>query len=356
MSKEQTIQINTAVAIYDDKIDILKFILSLLVVAIHTGLFPQVLYPWLRIAVPLFFIISAYFFFSKLNGICDNSAREKIVKKFIFRNLSLYLFWLTCFFPFVIYYRKELIFSHGISGIIPMLIKMLLTGNTFTGAWYLVSTVIASWILAMVIPKISTKLLLALSIPIYVIITLTSSYSPLLANNGMVMSVLDAYRKIFGEPTLSFPVALVWMSWGKAFADGLLFRKKNQNVWLCIITAVLLYLEWRGVKILFGTYSNDCYFMLLPFCGGVFGLVLSMKGVSVPFAGDLRRCSTVIYVVHGVARTVLNHFFQQVLHLKDAPLLVFSAASLVSIFIYLLIKKLRAKKTSGIFCLLRYAY
>ena len=48
-----------------NSIDILKIILALFVVVIHSGIDKTVLAPVLRIAVPLFFIISSYFFFTK---------------------------------------------------------------------------------------------------------------------------------------------------------------------------------------------------------------------------------------------------------------------------------------------------
>ena len=37
-----------------DIFDLVKLILSIMIVAIHTSLFPTILYPWLRLAVPLF--------------------------------------------------------------------------------------------------------------------------------------------------------------------------------------------------------------------------------------------------------------------------------------------------------------
>ena len=50
----------------NDTFDILKYILSFMIIAIHTGGgYARALYPWLRIAVPLFFMISAYLLFSK---------------------------------------------------------------------------------------------------------------------------------------------------------------------------------------------------------------------------------------------------------------------------------------------------
>ncbi len=47
--------------------DLLKIVLSIMIVLIHTKILPNILYPWLRIAVPLFFVMSSYFLFSKLN-------------------------------------------------------------------------------------------------------------------------------------------------------------------------------------------------------------------------------------------------------------------------------------------------
>lgn len=45
-----------------DVLDLAKFVLAFFVVAIHTSFFPKYLYPWLRVAVPLFFIISSFVF------------------------------------------------------------------------------------------------------------------------------------------------------------------------------------------------------------------------------------------------------------------------------------------------------
>ena len=71
----------------DAKFDILKLVMSFFVVAIHMALFPEILYPWLRIAVPLFFIMTGFFFFGKLQKIQDYKAQKRAVKDFALRNL-----------------------------------------------------------------------------------------------------------------------------------------------------------------------------------------------------------------------------------------------------------------------------
>ena len=63
-----------------DILDLTKIVLAFMVVAIHSFLFPEQLYPWLRLAVPLFFIISSFLLFKRMNNRSENEKKE-IVKK-----------------------------------------------------------------------------------------------------------------------------------------------------------------------------------------------------------------------------------------------------------------------------------
>lgn len=83
---------------YDAKYDLIKFVLSLFVLAIHASVYPMGLFPWLRIAVPLFFMLSAYFVFSKLHS-APADQQKAILKNFVYRNLRLYLFWFVILLP-----------------------------------------------------------------------------------------------------------------------------------------------------------------------------------------------------------------------------------------------------------------
>lgn len=53
-------------------LDIAKYLSSFMIVAIHCGLYPKVFYPWLRIAVPMFFMISSYLLWNKIVSNNDN--------------------------------------------------------------------------------------------------------------------------------------------------------------------------------------------------------------------------------------------------------------------------------------------
>ena len=74
-----------------DILDLTKFILSIMIVAIHTQLLLSILYPWLRLAVPLFFTISSFLLFKKIN--INPKEESEIIKNFCRRQIKLYLFW-----------------------------------------------------------------------------------------------------------------------------------------------------------------------------------------------------------------------------------------------------------------------
>lgn len=98
-----------------DSVDAAKFVLSILVVAIHSYPFDgyAVFFnPILRTAVPLFFLISSYFFFNHHKYLSDLEERVLHIEKYVSRNLHLYLFWMLVFLMPTIRYRQW--FSNGI--------------------------------------------------------------------------------------------------------------------------------------------------------------------------------------------------------------------------------------------------
>ena len=122
--------------------DVLKFFLSLIVVTIHVNLTSQILLPWSRIAVPLFFVISSYFLFSKINLTEKYDEQKLILKKYIFRNLKLYAFWFIALLPITLYYRKW--FDAEIFVGFFKFVKAVLFQSTFRASWYIMATIIGT--------------------------------------------------------------------------------------------------------------------------------------------------------------------------------------------------------------------
>lgn len=131
-----------------DILDLTKFILALFVVATHTKLLQGVLMPWLRLAVPLFFIISSFLLFSKMNE-ANEDDKWNIIRKSCIRIMKLYLFWFIILLPYTLFMRKAWFDNGVITGCLTML-KHIVFGSTFPVSWYLAATAEATLILGLI--------------------------------------------------------------------------------------------------------------------------------------------------------------------------------------------------------------
>lgn len=339
----------------DARLDVVKCILSLFVVAIHTDLFPLVLFPWLRMAVPLFFVMTGYFLFRKLSTQTDEAARRKTVAGFVRRNAALYAFWFLCLCPLILYIRKDLIFQDSLPQSILALVKLILFGSTFTGSWYIMAGITGVLIITVLLRKVPTKALFFGASALFVILALTSSYGAFVEKIPVLSSLVAIYTGAIGQPSLTFPIAVVWLACGKCFAENCFPLKKRTYIIICVASAVLLYGEWQLVWHLTGVYKNDCYLFLLPFCFGLFGWLQSMEPVQIPDSIHFRRCSTVIYTMHGAVNRLDGAFYRRVLHI-DSPLLCFVTTCIVCAAAYAVIAALLRRTRNPIIRLLRYAY
>lgn len=81
--------------------DTLKFLLSLVVVWIHTG--NSDLWGVTKWAVPVFFVLSGFFLWTKIIAETEADGKCKAVQRWLGNNLRLYLVWTLIFLPFAIY-------------------------------------------------------------------------------------------------------------------------------------------------------------------------------------------------------------------------------------------------------------
>ena len=111
-------------------IDIVKLLMAILVIGIHTE--PFSFNFWLdkgfgictRLCVPFFFVTSAYFYWRK----------EKSAKSFLSRIVLLYVIWSVIYLPFDIPVLREMS--------IPQLLHRFLWAGNEHGLWYLCGTII----------------------------------------------------------------------------------------------------------------------------------------------------------------------------------------------------------------------
>lgn len=278
--------------------DILKFVLALGVVAIHTRFMQYYLYPWLRVSVPLFFLMSAYFLFEKMS--CykqDNVRQREIIMNFVKRNLQLYGFWFVVLLPGTLRIRQY--FSQGIVRGIITFVRTFLFDSTFVASWFIMATVIAVLIVYFASKRMSNKTMLLVSMVIYILTALRSSYYSELQNVTWISTLVSGYESIFYPGYNSFPAALYWVVCGKCFAENEIRFSMKASVIITIISGALLYAEWSFVKLLNGTYNNDCYICLIPFCTFLFSVAKQIRPFQLKGTIWLRKASVIMFALHG---------------------------------------------------------
>lgn len=297
-----------------DFLDLTKFILSAFVVAIHSSLFTEYLYPWLRIAVPLFFMISSYLFFKKVNTYEHSLDQNRILKRFAIKQLKLFAVWSVILFPIVLYVNRNR-FYEGVIGIL-RLIKSFLFGGTFAGGWFIIALIEAVAIVFFLSRKIKPIGIFIIGLLLNGVSIFKSSYLCLFGETSKISRFFDLFELFFANPVLTFFTAIIWVLMGKVFAEHKFKLNLKIHVLIAIISSALLYLEWRLLFNYTNNNTNDCYVALIPLCISLFAIIEHFKRVKIPHAKFLRKASTIMYVVHGafvsVSVFVLDRMFGNV--------------------------------------------
>lgn len=276
-----------------DMIDIAKFVGSILIFTMHcgplsdyknSGIILEVMARW---GVPFFFISSSFFLFNKnANEITEKTSIYHYIK----RISLLYLIWLICNLPNVVY--KRLYFS-DLSSIRTWLvfIKNSLLSSTFTGSWFLMSCIFSSLLVYWLSKKLKTKTILLNTFVIYLLCIFTSAYYGLLPT--AVVSSLEF---------LCFPLNIFngcfYFSMGKYICenkDNLIsfFSKKKCLIFLfafyILFVVELLFTKRIGVFL-----STDVTFSIIGI-SFFFFLFCLQSSVCIKNGIMLRKMSTIVY-------------------------------------------------------------
>lgn len=319
-----------------DVLDLTKIILAIMVVAIHTQLLPMVLYPWLRLAVPLFFIISSFLLYSKINNV-SNEEKRNILKHYVSRLLKFYLFWFVILLPVTIYVRREWFNNGMLIGILNLFIKPF-WGSTFIASWYIVATIIGTVIVDKLSEKFSDKILIPLFIIIYIVCCWTSNYQYLFGDNSSVNNVL-----LYVEPHSSFLVSLIYILFGKIISDKKLNISKKKNTMLIIVSCILLYIEWFSIYKINGNYNKDCYLLLMPTAVLIFNYIKDIN-LTLKNSKILRQFSNFTYPFHASVARIVNTCLEFGLTNKLlSGIMNFGITLTICLVSFVIIKKLEKK-------------
>ena len=335
-----------------DVIDLEKFTMSLFVAAIHInplGKYSSVLYPWIRMAVPFFFICSGFFLFSELEG---SHCPEKLFAKFGKRCVLLYLTWSVALLPIVVFLNRD---ASSLREMLLRLIGCFLLTGTFGGSWYLIALIEGSVIVYFVSKSKKMFWVLSMcSVAIYIVCCLASNYAFLL--DGRKLEVyLNNYHKIMGMPIyLSWPVSLLWICIGRAMACNIvnLQKLKKLPLLLLLIAALtLLMLEefWLSRTVMVNSRVTDSY-LCLPFVVVLLFFISVQCFQPIKRSLFLRKASTVVFCLHHSVNRILeygiNRFWPQGINVPIISLSRFILVLLVCLLITQLLVYIGKRKNS----------
>lgn len=299
-------------------VDIAKFVLSIMVVAIHVSPVSKevrsYLLPILRLAVPIFFMLSSYFLFLKIESKTCNNPRA-VLLKYVKRQSLLYFFWLIVLFVPTLLYRADTYtawFSEGVVKGVLLYLASIVFSSTFKVSWFLAAGIVAATILFF-IPK-NRILYFAIPIACFAVSCLASNYYGMLPD-CLTTLIRSLFR--FGNPYNSFPVALFWMMVGREVAIYQLnnkFELDNHTSWqlysIIILGLFALYTERAIISFADVAKTDDCYFSLPMIAIPLFILILKANTAELPegLLNFMRSTSTITYCLHATVAFLMTSY------------------------------------------------
>ena len=225
--------------------DLLKFILSLVVVWIHTG--TSDLYGLVNIAVPIFFALSGFFLFGKIGRGKHDSAT---VLNWLFKTLQLYLLWTLIYLPFaVISFRMEATPLLKASAI--WLRNVVFVGENYLSwpLWYLLGLLQAGLII-LTYEKLRLPFwgyvplaVLLYGLPYLIPLSQTSWYTLIFKSTGNGLFIGFPYMVLGGAIRYLFPAIQGWKKDNPWYKPAIALRFFSIHVYLT-------HMLWAGMLIL----------------------------------------------------------------------------------------------------------
>lgn len=320
-------------------LDIAKVIAALFVIMLHVtpfepGLLDIIFGTFGRLAVPFFYITSAFLFFSK------NPQRNNVIK-YVHRMLILYGFW------FVI--QTPIIYIEQIQGNDDKLLALcqicwnFFTYNTYSGSYFLMALII-SVPLVYFLSRRSQPLAWAIGIICYITSSLCASYH--LMTPSCIEDILNIIQIPFKDIACSFCPAILYVLFGKWAAEHQeTIIKSKSTPWLIIITLFTIGLYF--IESLFitktGTFGYEGKIMRMPFSRvlAAFPLFIFILNINIhkalPFS-QIRKLSTIMYFSHFIFVAMVYHLyyhFTVLLHMNNLMLYLFVLISSIVTFIFM---------------------
>lgn len=311
-----------------DAADAAKLVMSIMVVAIHVPPFGRwgtaAILPALRLAVPLFFMISAYLFFRRLGPGASWPEARRALARFARRTGKLYFFWFLVLLAPTAVIRDWAFMP--LPEVVASIALRIPLNATFLASWYLAASVVGLAIVVVLRYRfgVCRGALACLGLACYALALLSSCYSWLA---GPLLPFIAA-RGTFVACN-SFVVAVPWMGLGAAVAswERRGFAPPRRRLAFALgLGVAALYFEWAALHLLGVEMLQNDVLACLPLAALPAFLLLRGCDVELPRAGGMRMASTVVYCLHATLARVIA--FAAAAAGADVPGLALFAATL----------------------------
>ena len=275
-----------------DIFDISKFVLSIAIVAIHSCIWPVYIYPWVRLATPLFFVISSFLFFSR------NKENEKAgLKKFVARNLKLYFFWLI-----VLAFDTTAIkqwFSEGFINGCGQFVYNFFLGSTYHGSWFIMSLILDVVLVYLMKKIFPSGFIIFIACMVWIFITLCCNWHNVFTAGIFANSFIVDFIPQESCQFTNFGFGFIWIVLGKIFADDQNFLKNGKKILLlaCLSTFVID-MEWRELAFDSKNVCSVAFFSMPFVVAAIFAWMLSEKDLKIEHGKIFRKMSVHIFILH----------------------------------------------------------
>lgn len=288
-------------------VDIFKFFCALLVIAIHTK--PFINHFWLdagigvvtRFAVPYFFLSSAYFLFTRMEG-KDFSACKDIYLQYFVRLLRFYAIW------FILFRFYDGFFNQSCHGTLWYL-KQFVFPTDGSPLWFVAALVWGTFLVFVLNSVLRNKTVVFVISIIFLLIGY--SLSTMLNETGSSVPVVWLNQTII--PAIGtqngFFFAFPYVAMGALMA-GRVFEKK----YLRDLCGTAFFLGLLGVEAVaavkvFHAPLTFLWLSAVPMTFFVMRFTLTIDLKSRPIFYYIRKMSTLIYVVHVLVFKTFQHLF-----------------------------------------------
>ena len=311
-------------------IDIMKFIFSICIIAIHSSFLKEVnvtLYSIItmglfRIAVPFFFITSGYFYYKKVS-------QNKETKSYILRLIKIFVIFEII--EIILYTPFQLSSLQGI-GIVYYLWRIISTG--LGGAyWYIISTIISLLIPTPLWKKKKITIPLVVGLVLYLFMMTNDSYGAVFEGT-FIQNIAKFHTWIWLWPQSGLCSSIFYLSIGAYIYEK---QPKVKNMKPLLILSIILLIVEAYLLQTHGAYDGNGYLSLIISAPLLFIYVLKHP-IHIKFQ-YFGKMSLYVYMIHQIMLQVLRFILPVV---NNSNELLFVLCAIITVLLsYLLSKKVK---------------